>query len=181
MAFLPFKQWAEQDTESYIIAKSTTLALGDAVQFAGAAGAGGYISGAGATTSAVYGVVVGFTASPGGYTQGNLQGTSVAASATNQTTEQYRARVLPARQARLFLADLSQTAGTTTGSGDPGFFNLATANGQLAETSYVVQTATALQFFSIGSGFATSDNGPTGLVPATSTQVVGFFTNSKTI
>ena len=35
--FQPFKQWAEQDTEAYIIANSQTLNVGDAVYFSGAA------------------------------------------------------------------------------------------------------------------------------------------------
>ena len=186
--FTPIKQWAEQDTESYIIKKSTTLAIGDAVQFDNAAGSG-YLVGCASTTSAVYGVVVGFVASPGGYTQQNLQGTTVVATATNQTTEMYRARVLPVRQSRLFLADLSQTAGVTSGSGDPGFFSIASTNGTLAETSYAIQTATALQFFSVGSGAPNvgspttdySSNGPVGLFPATDHQVIGFFSNSKTV
>lgn len=188
MAFTPFKQWAEQDTETYIIKKSTTLSIGDAVQFDATAGSG-YLVGAGATTSAVYGVVVGFAASPGGNDQSNLFVTTLAASATNQTTEMYRARVLPARQSRLFLADLTQTAGTTTGSGDPGFFSLGAQNGKLAETSYAIQTASALQFFSVGSGASVgapgtagnNSNGNVGLFPATVSQVVGFFTNSKTV
>jgi len=180
MAFFPFKQWAEQDTESYIIKKSTTLAIGDAVQFDVTAGAA-YLVGAASTTTAVYGVVVGFKATPGGSSQQNLTGTSLATTATNQTTEQYRAVVLPVRQSRLFLADLSQTAGTTTGSGDPGFFSMASTNGTLTETSWVTQTATALQFFSVGSGYASSTHGPSGLFPAASTQVVGFFSNSKTV
>lgn len=185
MAFTPFKQWAEQDTEAYIIANSQTLTIGDAVQFAGAAGSGGFLSGAASTTTAVYGVVVGFTTSPGGsVAQDTLMiapSGSYAAAANNQTLGMVRARVLPARQSRLFIADLSQTAGTTTGSGDPGFFSMASTNGKLTETSYVVQTATALQFFSVGSGYASSNNGPTGLFPVTSTQVIGFFTNSKTV
>ena len=102
--FYPFKQWAEQDTESYIIKKSTTLNVGDAVQFDVTAGAS-YLVGAASTTSAVYGVVVGFVASAGGSSQQNLQSTTLVTSATNQTTEQYRARVLPARQSRLFVSD----------------------------------------------------------------------------
>lgn len=181
--FQPFKQWAEQDTEAYIIANSQTVNVGDAVTFVPTAGSGGFVTGAASQTT-VYGIIVGFMASPGGASQQNLVSTQVIAANNNQTSNQYRARVLPARQSRLFLSDLSQTAGTTTGSGDPGFFTMASTNGTLTETSYTVASAIATPtssavFFSVGSGLATSSNGPTGLYPAASTQVVGFFRNQN--
>ena len=180
--FQPFKQWAEQDTETYIIGKSQAITIGDAVQFNGTQGAAYLVGSIGVPTSvAVYGIVVGFAASPAGTIgQQSLVANTYSTTATNQTTEMVRARVLPVRQSRLFIADLHQTAGTTTGSGDPGYFNLNT-QALLSETTYAVQVGTAGSFFSIGSGYASSANGPTGLFPASVTQVVGFFSTSKTV
>lgn len=175
--FQPILEIVWQDTEDYIITNSDTLNIGDLMGFGGSAGSGGFASPITSTSANVYGVVVGFVASPGGSSQSNLSSTQVVAASNNQTVAQYRARVLPVRNGRSFLADLSGVAGTTTGSGDPGFFGIKSSNaGQLDETSYVVQNGTIGQFFSRGSGLATSNNGPTGLFPATSSQVVGFFT-----
>lgn len=174
--FQPIKEVLLQDTEDYIIANSVTLNIGDACYFKGSAGSGGFLTNMDSITARVYGIVAGFIASPGGPSQGNLTSTQVVATSSNQTVNQYRARVIPVRGFRTFLADLNQAAGTTTGSGDPGYFSIKTTNaGQLDETTYVVETGTITQFFSTGSGLATSNNGPTGLFPATSSQVIGYF------
>lgn len=180
--FNSIKEVLLQDTEDYIIANSITLNIGDACYFKGSAGSGGFLTNMDSTSARVYGIVAGFVASPGGSAQGNLTTTQVVAASNNQTVAQYRARVIPVRGNRMFLADLNQAAGTTTGSGDPGYFGIKTTNsGQLDETTYVVETGTIAQFFSTGSGLATSNNGPTGLFPATSSQVIGFFDSTYAV
>ena len=95
--FLPFKQYSEQDTETYIITNSATLNIGDPVNFPGAAASGGYVSPLTSTSAAVYGVVVGFVASPNGVSQGTLSANQVVATANNQTSAMVRARVLPGK------------------------------------------------------------------------------------
>ncbi len=195
MAFLPIKQWAEQDTESYIAANANVLGqvssvfqVGDAVIFSTQGAIAGFVQNAAASTGAlVYGIVVGFKASPGGSSQLNLQSSTLSVLTTNQSVDQYRVQVLPARQSRLFLADLTQTSGVTAWSVNPGFFALSTTNGKLDETTYKAYSQQLgappgfQQFFSTGSGGAANNNTVVGLFPATSTQVIGYFTNLGTI
>lgn len=198
--FAPFKQWAEQDTETYVIANNAgSLAVGDAVTFGSTADASGFILPCQSTGGAVYGVVVGFAASPGGTKSqqdlilNNTTGNAMFVTPiTNQSTEMVRARILPVRQQRLFIADLTQTAGTTAGSQNAGFFSITTIGavgvqfGKLDEQSWIPPTTDsgsagpgrgARHFFSIGSGLATANN---VVYPLTPTQVVGFFGNQKT-
>jgi len=175
MAFVPWKEYVETDTETYILANSQTFYVGQAVGFAGSAGSAGYLSPCGPTSTSVYGVIVGFVQSPGGSSQQNLTVQTLTTASNNTTVDKYRARVLPVMNGRLFVADLSSAAGTTTGSADPGYFALASGGTTLNESSYVVPTGTANHFFSLGAGGGVGNNASVGLDGLTSSQVLGFF------
>lgn len=140
----PLRRPTSGELKKATIGNSITVAIGDVVQPGATTNAGVVVQ---ATTGIVLGVVVGIEQN------GKISElASVATASDNQTTNKYVAVYIPAWIPMEYEADLSAAAGTTTGSNLMGSFNLvsATTGGNLDETSYLVFSGTAQQFFSYG-------------------------------
>lgn len=134
-----------QDTElkKATIGNSITVAIGDDIQPGATTHAGAVVQG---TSGLLLGVVVGIEQN------GKISELgSVTTASDNETTNKYVAVYIPTWSDMEYEADLSAAAGTTTGSNLMGFFNVVSGTGgNLDETSYVVFSGTAGQFFSYG-------------------------------
>lgn len=153
----PLRRPTDMELKKATIGNSITVAIGDAVQPGATTHAAMVVQ---ATTGLVLGVVIGIEQN------GKISElSSVLTASDNETTNKYVAVYIPTWIPMEYEADLSAAAGTTTGSGLMGSFNLvsATSGGNLDETSYLVFSGTAQQFFSYG------------VTPYSTTKVRGHF------
>lgn len=162
MAFVPLKPENITETKVAVIANSQTLSVGDVIIPDGTNAAA--VKTAANTTGIVLGVVKSIV-QPGGIVGKN----SVTVASDNETKDQISVQYIPAYIDVEYEADLSQAAGTTSGSNKMGQFNLSTGDGGvLDETSYGV-FSTQKQFFSYG------------VSPESTTKVRGKFSTTKTV
>lgn len=164
--FRPLKDPAREDIQNAIIANSAALAVGDVIQ-GSAAAASKFVTGAANTTGPVLGVVLSIVGANGLVLEKN----SVTVASDNQTVGLISVNFLPLWIPMEYEADLTAAAGTTTGSGGIGSFNMDSAtNGKLLESGYVAATAaiTSKQFISRGSSDTIFPGG-------SNTRVVGHF------
>jgi hypothetical protein len=147
--------------EDALLANSETFSVGDAVIID--TSAPNTIKGAKNTTGILFGVIEKIN---NGVTGGGVslqKSSSVTTAADNATNAKITATVRPFIPSDTYVVDLSAAAGTTTNSQYFGYFNLtAASNSTLNEASY--SASTEKQFLSYG------------LVPNSTTQVVGVFT-----
>lgn len=158
MSFIPLRRPMDTELKSATIVNSATVAIGDAV-VPGATTQAGAITAAGAT-GLILGVV--FEIIQNGKV---CELSSVTAASDNETTNKYIARYVPTWVKMEYTADLDAAAGTTTGSNLVGFFDLTSGGSPstLDESTYVVFSGTAGQFFSYG------------VTSYSTTKVVGHF------
>ncbi len=141
MPFVPLRRPTDIETRKATIGNSITVTIGDAVQPGATTHAGAVVAG---TSGLLLGVVVAIEQN------GKVSELSAVTTASdNETTNKYVAVYIPTWIPIEYTATLSAAAGTTTGSNLMGFFNLTTA-ATLDETTYVVFSGTAGQFFSYG-------------------------------
>lgn len=142
--FKALRRPVDGELKKATIGNSITVAIGDVIQPGATTSAGVVVQG---TTGLLLGVVIGIEQN-GKISELN----SVTTASDNQTTNKFVAVYIPTWITMEYEVDLSAVAGTTTGSNLMGFFNIVsgTTGGNLDETSYVVFSGTAGQFFSYG-------------------------------
>lgn len=146
--FIPYKGIPDDagEFDVRVIGNSKTVTVGDAL-VTGATTHTKSVGGAASSTTTLVGVLAAILNAQYGYTGLN----SVTAGSSNETTPVYYAQYIPLSvPGILFLATLSQTAGTTTDSDGMGSFNMYSTNDKLDETSIALDTATLKQFWSKG-------------------------------
>lgn len=146
--------------ESVIIANSQTIAVGDAVKIN--TSNPNSVNGAANTTGIILGTVLNIKNGPAsGSTY--LQKNTVTVAADNEMVGKISVDILASNNLTTMVADLDDTAGTTTNSQYFGYFNMAPgSNSQLDESSY--SASAEKQFLSYG------------LVPGSTNQVMGVWT-----
>lgn len=164
-SFRPTKEVPTHDLKKAIIAASqTSFQIGWALQTGAASGAHTkYVIGA-ANTSPILGIALGIEGKNGQV----LEKTSLTTAATNETVELIQCVFIPSNLPVEYTVVMDDPAETTAGSGGFGFMNLMSSDPtQLDESTWVVYSGTAAQFWSNGvtGQVTTLTGGSTGVKP----------------